>query len=124
MRTIFSSVCGDSNESPSTARTVLCSSLICTSIFNLLSNTDIDSGANHHRSWADKGDLVNSLVSDLDGFNRHVVLHGVQRGAGVFHRQSPPEIPDVVRRMQIGEQDDDSIATLAFSFREPVMPVP
>src|SRR5262249_18152462 len=140
MRTIFSSVFGDSNESPSTARTVLCSSLICTSIFNppfqsasipiglhsnrppfqsatesRTSDTDVDGGANRRRPEADERNLVNPLVGDLDGFNSHVVLRGVQRGTGVFHRQPSPEIPDVVRRLLIGGTDGESDASHACS---------
>src|SRR5258708_38730174 len=72
----------------------------------------------------DEGHLINSFVSDLDRLNRDIVLSSVHGWSRVFHRQTAPEVPDVVWDVQIIQQHDDSISALALALGKAVVPVP
>src|SRR5690349_10585080 len=63
-------------------------------------------------------------MRDLDRFDGRGALRSIHRWSDVLHRQSAAEVPDVVRNVQFGLQNDDSITASATAFCESVVPVP
>src|SRR5262245_8152491 len=118
---IWRSTLSDSSSRPSTARTVLTTSLMSTSTS---SPDDAAEFADAGRDRAEAGHEVKALVRDFERFDRDVALRRVQGRSGVLGRQAAREEPHEGGRLRFVHQHDGAVAPLPLPDHEAVEPVP